>query len=121
MMQVIALTSANEAAMSAVAEQLLAAASAQQLQLSVMVGIEDAFGAEAVFTGLGELWRIGVDESKPELDDLVDRWINDEAIAALPAIVDQELARFLQRMAKIRPTGRAFVAANLTVTGGAAA
>jgi hypothetical protein len=96
-MKVIALTSANEAAMQSVATQLLQAATAGQLRLSVMVGIKTADEAQAIFHGQGELWRVGEDDSKPELDALVDRAIDDSAPARMAAETAQALRRFVTR------------------------
>ena len=96
-MKVIALTSANEHAMQSVATQLLQAATAGQLQLSVMVGVKDAGEAQAIFAGKGELWRIGDDETKPELDALIDRAIDDSTPARLASDTAQALRRFMGR------------------------
>lgn len=71
----IALTSANESAMKAAAEALLTAAAARKVQIAVVVGVDTALDAEAVYRSSGELWRIGADETRPELDFLVDRWL----------------------------------------------
>jgi hypothetical protein len=98
-MKVIALTSANEAAMQAVATQLLETAHAGQLQLSVMVGITCAQEAQAVFQGKGELWRVGLDSGKPELDDLVDR-----TISATRGRMAIDTARELRRFCDARMT-----------------
>lgn len=98
-MQVIALTSANEDAMAAVASQIAASASAGQLRLSVLVGVRNAHEAQAVFQGGGELWRIGQDDSTPELDPLVDRAIDDSAPARMATEVAQGLRRFITRAA----------------------
>jgi hypothetical protein len=73
----IALTSASDAAISAVTHQLLAAAAGQQLRLNVLQGVKTALEAQAVYMEGGELWRIGDDEDKPELDALVDRNLDD--------------------------------------------
>lgn len=94
-MKIIALTSANEAAMAAVAEHVLAAAQAQGLQLTVSVGIQDAHAAQAVYREGGELWRIGEDDSRPELDALVDRVISDAGPFKMREDVEKALSRFL--------------------------
>lgn len=96
-MRVIALTSANEAAMHAVASQLLQAASTGQLPLSVMVGVKNAEEAQAIFSGAGELWRVGLDSGKPELDALVDRDISDMSPVRLATETAQALRRFVTR------------------------
>jgi hypothetical protein len=93
-MKVIALTSANEAAMQAVATQLLQAATAGRLQLSVLVGVTDAHEASAVYASGGELWRVGEDESKPELDAMIDRAIDDSSPDRLAAETATALRRF---------------------------
>jgi hypothetical protein len=95
-MKIIALTSADEAAMAAVAEQLLNASRTRALNLSVLIGIDNAHQAQAVYAENGELWRIGDDDTRPELDVLVDREIvNHPQPAHLEILIDQALQRFL--------------------------
>jgi hypothetical protein len=80
-MKNIALTSANEHAMARVAELLLDASRARAgCPLAVHVGINDAHAASLVSQAdaTSELWRIGTDDSRPELDALVDREISDD-------------------------------------------
>ena len=96
-MKVIALTSADENTMAAVAEQLVAASADRGLQLSVLIGIRDAHEAQAVYATHGELWRIGTDDSKPELDALVDRTLSDTHFQRLPHHVEHALERFLNK------------------------
>lgn len=96
-MKIIALTSANEAAMAQVAEQLLAASKKHDAALSVLVGIKDAHEAQAVYSQAGELWRIGEDDSHPELDTLIDCQIDDTAPLHMARRVDQALHRFLNK------------------------
>lgn len=98
MQKFIALTSANELAMSAAAEQLLAASSGRGLQISVSVGVKDAFAAQAVYAHGGELWRIGEDDGAPELDALIDCQIDDSTPSILSRRVDEELERFLGKV-----------------------
>jgi hypothetical protein len=93
-MRVIALTSANEPAMQAVATQLLQASTDGGLQLSVIVGVNDAHEAQAIYCGGGELWRIGDDDTKPELDALIDRAIDDSSPARAAAETATALRRF---------------------------
>lgn len=94
-MMIIALTSANEAAMSAVADQLLAASTKRRLQLSVLIGVKDAQEAQAVYAGHGELWRVGEDSTHPELDMLIDREIDDTEAGVMHCEVNQALEQFL--------------------------
>jgi len=94
----IALTSANEAAMKAVATQLATAAVARRLQLAVHVGVNDAAQAEILYREGGELWRIGDDDSRPELDALVDREIDDSSPGRMAADADQALDRLLGKV-----------------------
>jgi hypothetical protein len=96
-MKIIALTSANEATMAAVAEQLLTASSEGALKLSVLLGIQNAHEAQAVYADSGELWRIGEDNTHPELDTLLDCQINDNAPLLMARQVDQQLLRFLTK------------------------
>ena len=77
MKHVIALTGAHEAAMTAAAKRLLQHANVRHLQLSVLVGIRTAHDAQAIYSNGGELWRVGQDDGHPELDFLLDRWIDD--------------------------------------------
>lgn len=94
-MKMIALTGANENTMAAACEQLLSASTHGDLKLSVAVNVHDAVGAQVVYADGGELWRIGPDDSRPELDVLVDRQLADDTPARLEAEVDRALARFL--------------------------
>lgn len=94
-MKIIALTSANEEAMAAVASQLLSTSARRRLPLSVMVGVKDAHQAQAVFAGRGELWRIGEDETHPELDTLIDCQIPDNAPLLMARHVDKNVGRFM--------------------------
>ncbi len=96
-MKIIALTSANEDAMAAVAEQLLRRQHAVAPPLSVLVGIDNAHQAQAVCTPSCELWRIGEDETHPELDALIDCQIDDSAPLLMARQVDQQLRRFLTK------------------------
>lgn len=96
-MNYIALTGANEATLSAVAEQLIRASGARPFPLALMVGVKDAQGAQAIYAGGGELWRIGQDANTPELDYLVDRTIDDTAPAHMAHEVNQALHGFLNK------------------------
>lgn len=96
-MRTIALTGANEPAMQSVAEQLLESAAAGGFQLSVLIGIKDANEATAVCHSHGELWRVGDDDSKPELDALVDRAIDDSAPGRTAIEAAQALRRFMTK------------------------
>jgi hypothetical protein len=94
----IALTSANEPAMSAVAEQLIRASARAPFPLALMVGVRDAQAAQAIYADGGELWRIGDDDSRPELDALVDRTINDSEPELMARQVNVALDRFLGKV-----------------------
>lgn len=96
-MKIIALTSANEAAMAQVAEQLLAASTQRGLQLSVLIGIQDAQEAQAVYSNHGELWRVGEDDGHPELHALIDCQISDATPLRTTREVEQALDRFLNK------------------------
>jgi hypothetical protein len=96
-MKIIALTSANQAAMAQVAKQLQATIKMRDAALSVLVGIQDAHEALAVYSLAGELWRIGEDDSHPELDTLIDCQIDDSAPLHMARHVDQALHRFLNK------------------------
>jgi len=97
-MRVIALTSANETAMQAVATQLLQAASDGKLLLHVVIGVKDAHEAQAVYCGGGELWRIGEDDSTPELDALIDRAIDDSSPGRMAVETSIALRRCFEKV-----------------------
>lgn len=94
-MRMIALTSADESAMQAVAMQLLHAATARSLALGVLIGIKTRQEADALYSQGGELWRIGHETGRPELDTLVDRALDATTPGRLVGEVDQALAHFL--------------------------
>lgn len=95
--QHIALTSANEQTMATVAEYLIARATRECVPIVVHIGVNNAFDAQAIYVTAGELWRIGEDDSRPELDVLIDRAIVDGP--RLIANVDEALHRFLNKTA----------------------
>lgn len=98
-MKIIALTGALESTLHAAAKQLLRASVTGNLQLSVLVNIKDAAEAQAVYCDHGELWRIGHDDGKPELDALVDRTVDDGTPEDLQRNLDAALQRFLGKVA----------------------
>jgi hypothetical protein len=99
-MKTIALTSANEAAMSVAAEQLLRTSGKIGQPINVLLGIHTALEAQAVYSGHGELWRIGHDEDTPELDSLVDRFIDSDCThEELLFRVDAALVEMLNKRA----------------------
>lgn len=102
-MKVIALTSANEAGMAKVAEWLLEASRLKALNLSVLIGINTAHEATAVYSGTGELWRIGEDSTHPELDALIDVQIDDMSPLLMARLTALALDRFLKKHAAAAP------------------
>jgi hypothetical protein len=92
-MKIIALTSANEEAMASVAAQVLQLATDRRLPIAVMVGVNTAHDAQAVFCGRGQLWRIGEDSTHPELDALIDCQISDAAPLLMARQVDEAVRR----------------------------
>lgn len=82
-----------------VAAQLLQRVTEKGKPISVCLGIVAAEHAGVIYAGGGELWRIGQDPSRPELDPHVDRVIDtscDEA--TLIDRVDHALGLFLGKL-----------------------
>lgn len=96
-MRMIALTSAGEATMATAAEHLLARITARGIAAAVTVGISTAHEAQAVYAEHGEIWRIGDDSTRPELDALVDRAIDDSTPARMLSELDAALHRFCSK------------------------
>ena len=96
-MRIIALTSANKAAMALVAEELAAASRNQGLQLLVLQGVEDAAQAAAVYADHGELWCVGDEAPHEELGPMVDRYITDESADATRAAARKALQACLSK------------------------
>lgn len=95
-LRAIALTGRDSTAMAIVAQQLTLRSTERNLGLSLYLDVREVAEANAVYTAGGELWRIGYDLTRPELDNLVDRQIEsatDEA--TLQAQVDYCLGLFL--------------------------
>lgn len=95
-LRAIALTGRDSTAMAAVAQLLTLRSTERSLGLSLYLDVSDVAEANAVYTAGGELWRIGYDLTRPELDPLIDRQIEsatDEE--TLHAQVDYGLGLFL--------------------------
>lgn len=67
------------------------------LQISIFIGLETAADAENFGHVSAEIWRIGADESRPELDFLIDRWIDGDTPEQLHAELDKALRAFLAK------------------------
>lgn len=93
-MKIIALTGADHDAMSRVQERILETTA--PARVSVIRGVNTAHEANLVYSSDGELWRIGLDSSRPELDALVDRHIQADE-GHLIAQVDRCIAEFLRK------------------------
>lgn len=99
-LRAIALTGRDSTAMAIVAQQLTLRSTERRLGLSLYLDVREVAEANAVYTAGGELWRIGQDLTRPELDLLIDRQIEsatDEA--TLQAQVDYCLGLFLASVA----------------------
>lgn len=95
-LRAIALTGRDAAAMATVAQQLTLRSTERNLGLSLYLDVRDVNEANAVYTAGGELWRVGYDLTRPELDKLVDRLIvTDTDEQTLHAQVDYCLGLFL--------------------------
>ena len=107
-LRAIALTGRDSSAMAAVAQQLTLRSTERGLGLSLYLDVREVSEANAVFTAGGELWRIGQDLTRTDLDKLIDRQIEsatDEA--TLHAQVDYCLGLFLAAAAYTTPTSGA--------------
>lgn len=94
MHKTLALTGAMETSITAAAHQLLELAARDGVQLALLQGVSTAHEAQAVYADSGELWRIGADESKPELGFLVDRWIQSDDMQQLHANIAEAWGEF---------------------------
>jgi hypothetical protein len=97
MEHIIALTSANEPALETVTPWLLDAAAKKRLRIQVLQGVKVAAEATSIYSQGGELWRIGEDASKPELDALVDRAIDDSSRLRMAADCATAFDSFLSK------------------------
>lgn len=100
-MNVIGLTGRNMQSMADVAEQLLAGVTASGHQVAICLYIEDVVQAVALrrnAIGFTEIWRIGQDWTRPDLDraQLVDCTLCDTDPAQLREQVSQRLQRLLR-------------------------
>lgn len=79
-----------------VAAQLLDRFTARQIKVSVCLGIATIEQAHAIYSGGGELWRVGQDVSQPHLDAHIDRQIDTSCHPAkLIENVDHAIGLFL--------------------------
>jgi hypothetical protein len=78
-MKTIALTGSNDIAVAKVAQLLIDASRTGGFPLQVHVGVDDAHQAATITASApnSEIWRVGFDSTRPELDPLVDRMITD--------------------------------------------
>ncbi len=96
-MKVIALTGANPITLHQVHTQLLQAITHAGVRASVLADVRNAHEAQAVYGEGGELWRVGDDDTKPELDVLIDRTLPDATPERLADATRQALHRFLNK------------------------
>jgi hypothetical protein len=98
-MNTIALTGANEPTMNRVADLLRKACDTAGMKIDVRVGINDAHQASLVYQQhpTSELWRVGADDNRPELDYLVDRWIDDVTPQDLAISTSRALSQYVNK------------------------
>ncbi len=91
----LALTGANPIAQAQACELVLDHAKRAGVNIFVAMYCDCAEQIQAIATHghLVEVWRIGADAGRPELDALVDAQLTDDP-AALPAAVRQQLLSF---------------------------
>jgi hypothetical protein len=95
-MKAIGLTGCDGANQALVAAQLLDRFTTRGLQISVCIGVVTREDAYVIAHGGGELWRVGHDPARPELDPLIIRWVDTYGeLDDLIARVDERLAEFL--------------------------
>jgi hypothetical protein len=119
-MNVIGLTGANMRAMADVAEQLLALTAAARIAVSVILYVEDVDQVRILRAnnlGLTEIWRIGRDRTRPELDLLLDAHIDDSrGDEAVALAVTVQFARFTQFVSLTNQRRAVQAAAPITTT-----
>lgn len=71
----IALTGADEGAMTTVTAHLTGLIAERGNSIVVLMGVRNAHEANAVYANHGELWQVGDEPSSDELGPLVDRTI----------------------------------------------
>jgi hypothetical protein len=95
---IIGLTGRNMRAMADVAEQLLVHISDNGLSVAVMLYVDEIQQVRAMRTnahGLTEIWRIGLDPTRPEFDHVLDAFIDDKRGAqALAEQTTRQVRRF---------------------------
>jgi len=95
-MSCIALTGRDRPAMNAVAELLTARISVKGLAVTLFLDVRDAGEAQAIQRKGSELWRVGQDLTRPDLDQLVARHIDTSCSQAqLTERVDHAFGLFL--------------------------
>lgn len=99
-MNVLGLTGRNMEAMADVAEVLLQHVTNSGHSVAICLYIENAAQAVALrrnAIGLSEIWRIGPDASRPDLDEarLIEATLDDSDPARLRELALQHLTRFL--------------------------
>ncbi len=103
-MNAIALTGRDRDAMDTVAQLLTTRITAKDLKTSLYLDVRSLAEAEAIYCAGGELWRVGHDLTRPEIDGHIDRQI-DTAVDEQKLVdqVDHCLGLFLARPAGAAP------------------
>lgn len=118
-MNVIGLTGRNMPAMAEVAELLLAGVTHRGLSVALMLYIENEHQLAVIrlnHDGVTELWRIGLDPTRPALDRHADVFIDDSGdTLSFARQIQAHLDRFTARLAPTHPR-RAVQAASLAST-----
>lgn len=91
----IGLTGCEPEAMLVVGTHLQQVAQAHDIPLKVFAGVCNPEEAVVVVGAGGELWRVGFDPGRPELDALIDRQLDTTSMQTLQAQADHCLGLFL--------------------------
>lgn len=91
----IGLTGREPEAMLAVGSHLQQTAQAHDIPLQVFSGVCNPEEAAVVVGAGGELWRVGFDPGRPELDAFIDRQLDTTSLQTLQAQADHCLGLFL--------------------------
>ena len=98
----IGLTGREPLHMGLVAHRLLELVTDKQLQIPILIGVTSLEEAAQMTSDDGELWRVGFDLTRPELDSLIDRQIDTAADhATMLQQVDYCLGQFLAKTQQV--------------------
>lgn len=113
-MNIIGLTGSNMRAMADVAEYLLAAVTQRDLHVAVMLYVENAHQVQLLrlgnTVGITEIWRVGIDARRPDLDRHLDANLPEHGALEVRAAAMHQLDRFEQRLNPCRAVQAAALA-----------